>query len=400
MKTKFNRNKKIVGPQNASSLKKASARAKKAAAVKTTTTNNATYKPTKEELKFVPKSLHQYCRLTEQQVDALCAVFQQTFDFTKSYALVDYQIDRDLAEALLRRYNSANRKASAAQIKIYADRMTNGVWLDNGPRVVFSVSESLLNSQHSLGAIVKSGLTQKVLVQTGVRDQFAHILDNDKSRNTKDAAVILLKQDQQQIGQSTVLTKEQEASLKASSDIATKLVSGLHPNSSSRTMTPFDKSQIGNQHVSLFYKIHLLVSQIVEGLNSDTMKAQQVQLEAGIAWHAINNNSRNCAAVIKLLEDLVVDPSRRSEKAIGGSATPWKKFISWHKNARRIDRVSTGRMYSMVLETIHLELKGGAKIKKLVGWTSESQFNSKNNFVDLWKPQYPLPNNWRDYLSE
>lgn len=356
------------------------------------------YIPSKEELQFVPSYVHKSCVLTKNEVEALCANFKSQFDFSKNAAFVDVEITPELAEAILRKYNTTNRKATTSQIKTYEKRMKDGDWMDNGPRVIFSKNELLINSQHTFAAILNTGLSQKVLVQTGVPDNFANIIDNDKARNVKDAAVIMLKQQQSQMGQTTVLTTKQTKALSAASDIAAKLVVGLHPNDSSRTMTPADKAELANKNSHLFGYIHEKVSLLVEALNIDNLKKQQVQLEAAFAWWALKEQSKTEA----LIENLLRDPHRiQNGVSSGGASSPWKKFISWYKSAPKADRTGTGRMFGMAGKAIELELSSpGTNIKSLKGWTRESQFGTSNSFSDLWEPQYPLPSNWQDYLTK
>lgn len=386
-----NKKKNLLSLKN---LKKRSA--KKSAALTKKVSNHNMYSPSKDQLRFVPSCVQKYCKLTDVEVDTLCAAFESNYPFGNVDAKVGVVITPELAEALLRKLNTVNRKASTSQIKTYASRMSRKVWLENGPRLIFSKSKNLINSQHTLAAIILSGLSQEVLVQTGVPDEFANILDNDKSRSVKDAAVIQIKQHQLSVGMSTELTKQQQKMIAAAGNIASKLISGLHPNEEGKNMTPFDKAAIGNQNIELFGTIHEQVSKVVEGLNIEGLSGQKVQLESAFAWHGLNNKQ----GVLNLLEELVSDPHHLKKPSPGGGATsPWKKFVNWYKDAPKADKRGTGRIYSMALSAIDKELTSpGTNIKTLHGWKQESLFNTKNNFPDLWEPQYPLPKNWKDYF--
>jgi hypothetical protein len=61
-----------------------------------------------------------------------------------------------------------NRNLRDRAVTRYADDMIAGRWQDNGQPIVFNGSAMILDGQHRLHAIVKSGIPQRTLVVRGV----------------------------------------------------------------------------------------------------------------------------------------------------------------------------------------------------------------------------------------
>lgn len=94
-----------------------------------------------------------------------------------------------LAESYLRS-NDKNRPLSASRLAAMSAVMRGGGWQNNGEAVIFSNSDKLLDGQHRLGAIVDSGVTQRILVVRGVEDEAFHTIDTGRIRRSSDILAI------------------------------------------------------------------------------------------------------------------------------------------------------------------------------------------------------------------
>ncbi len=88
--------------------------------------------------------------------------------------------------------NTNNRTISDAHVRNLARAMNSSAWEMNGDPVRFSASGVLLDGQHRLSAIVKSGTTQRMLVIYGLGDVM-HTIDRNRARTAADHLVIKFK---------------------------------------------------------------------------------------------------------------------------------------------------------------------------------------------------------------
>ena len=86
--------------------------------------------------------------------------------------------------------NCINRAISHPRVEMYARDMEAGKWLLNGEPIVFNKDGNLVNGQHRLTAIIKSGITVKMLVIKGVENSDGVIYDRGRSRSTSDTLVM------------------------------------------------------------------------------------------------------------------------------------------------------------------------------------------------------------------
>lgn len=84
------------------------------------------------------------------------------------------------AEELLR-INSANRIVNEARVVRYANDMGCGNWMMNGEPIIVGKSR-LLDGQHRLHAVIKSGLTVPMLVVSEVEDTAFMTIDTGRDR--------------------------------------------------------------------------------------------------------------------------------------------------------------------------------------------------------------------------
>lgn len=96
----------------------------------------------------------------------------------------------ELAEEWIDNNNKRNRKIRAGVVERYAHDMENGNWVYNGEAIQFDTNNNLMNGQHRLKAIIRSGLAQPLLIVTGL-DPAAHMtLDNGARRLPGDVLTI------------------------------------------------------------------------------------------------------------------------------------------------------------------------------------------------------------------
>ena len=85
--------------------------------------------------------------------------------------------------------NTANyRKVNWQVVDRYAKDMADGMWLENGSPIAISKSGKLLDGQHRLYAIIKSGLTMNILVVEDVDDTAITTYDDHSKRTDTQAA--------------------------------------------------------------------------------------------------------------------------------------------------------------------------------------------------------------------
>ena len=81
-----------------------------------------------------------------------------------------YDVTPELADHWLKQCNVINFRAiNKDRVKKYADEMLRNCWDENGVPIIFNDKQQLLDGQHRLSAVVKSGMTVKMLVVTGVQ---------------------------------------------------------------------------------------------------------------------------------------------------------------------------------------------------------------------------------------
>lgn len=77
------------------------------------------------------------------------------------------------------------RVLTVSRVDLYAREMSEGRWLLNGEPIQFN-GRRLLNGQHRLNAIAKSGVTVQVLVVRGVPEEAFNTIDQGRPRSTSD----------------------------------------------------------------------------------------------------------------------------------------------------------------------------------------------------------------------
>lgn len=95
-------------------------------------------------------------------------------------------ITPNLAEALLET-NTENRKLRKSVVERYSQVMTLGDWLLTPEPIVIADTGRLLNGQHRLNAVIKSGVNVRMFVVRNVSEKAFSAIDRGVSRTFSDA---------------------------------------------------------------------------------------------------------------------------------------------------------------------------------------------------------------------
>lgn len=83
--------------------------------------------------------------------------------------------------------NTKNRRLRATDVDRYARDMKAGNWLLTGEAIKFAADGTLLDGQHRLAAIVKTGITITMLVVRNITDDAQSVMDTGRKRTASDA---------------------------------------------------------------------------------------------------------------------------------------------------------------------------------------------------------------------
>ncbi|MTE14155.1 hypothetical protein [Nocardia aurantiaca] len=82
--------------------------------------------------------------------------------------------------------NTNNRPMSKLMVAQLADAMTRGEWLHTHQGIAFDTNGVLVDGQHRLAAVVKSGRTVRMQVTHGVEPKTFAVLDTGRKRSARD----------------------------------------------------------------------------------------------------------------------------------------------------------------------------------------------------------------------
>ena len=99
-------------------------------------------------------------------------------------------ITPEVAQAMLDQ-NSRNRNLRPATVDRYVRDMLAGVWQMTGEAIKFAADGTLLDGQHRLAAIVKSGVTLQLLVVRNLPEAAQSVMDTGDKRTAADALTLL-----------------------------------------------------------------------------------------------------------------------------------------------------------------------------------------------------------------
>ena len=96
-------------------------------------------------------------------------------------------IDPTRAKELLQAVDEdQQRRLSAATVERYALDMAAGLWAENGDSIRISKAGNLLDGRHRLTAIVKAGISLRILVVTDIEASCLRTIDRGKRRSMRD----------------------------------------------------------------------------------------------------------------------------------------------------------------------------------------------------------------------
>lgn len=95
----------------------------------------------------------------------------------------------ELAEKWLS-YNTGNRSVSDARVTFYSQELIQSRWQLNGESIKFDTDGRLLDGQHRLMAVIKSGVSLKTFVVHGLPTSVFTTIDTGKGRTGRDALKI------------------------------------------------------------------------------------------------------------------------------------------------------------------------------------------------------------------
>jgi hypothetical protein len=99
-------------------------------------------------------------------------------------------ITPEIAKKYLER-NKTNRKCDEKLVNYFANQMNNNLWKTTGQGISLSNDNVLLDGQHRLKAIIKSGKSVKMLVVFDIDNDSFDVYDSGKKRNHTDSLYIL-----------------------------------------------------------------------------------------------------------------------------------------------------------------------------------------------------------------
>lgn len=99
------------------------------------------------------------------------------------------RITPDIARGYLQ-YNTYNRSLSNKAVDVLADQMQRGQWQMNGQAIIFADNGKLLDGQHRLYAIIKSGVAVETVVTRGISEEAFKTIDLTRGRSAGDIFTI------------------------------------------------------------------------------------------------------------------------------------------------------------------------------------------------------------------
>lgn len=98
-------------------------------------------------------------------------------------------ITPEIATAMLQ-YNTDNRPISEGNVDRLASEIAKGAWMETPVPVIFSDKGRLIDGQHRLRAVIKSGLAIESWVAFGAKDEAFAVIDTGRKRTGGDVFAI------------------------------------------------------------------------------------------------------------------------------------------------------------------------------------------------------------------
>lgn len=109
------------------------------------------------------------------------------YDHITTFSL---DINPELATEMLARNMANNRTLKKGYVDALALAMKRGVFIETPQGIAFDVNGNLIDGQHRLRAIIKSGVTVRMRVTFGCPEKTVEFLDTGVKRNVADVATI------------------------------------------------------------------------------------------------------------------------------------------------------------------------------------------------------------------
>ncbi|MEO6082542.1 MAG: hypothetical protein ABIQ18_05480 [Umezawaea sp.] len=97
------------------------------------------------------------------------------------------EITPELAARWLAEHNTHNRNLRGSAVAAYARDMAAGRWHTSGEAIKFATDGTLLDGQHRLVAITRTGVTVATFVVFGLDREAQDVMDSGRKRNASDA---------------------------------------------------------------------------------------------------------------------------------------------------------------------------------------------------------------------
>lgn len=110
--------------------------------------------------------------------------------FRKMEVFNKVQISPTLAKDLLS-INKSNRRVRQYVVDKYAQQMSDGNWQWNGDSIKITVDGNMIDGQHKCYAIIKSGVTIPLHIQTGLPEEAYQTIDDNCKRTAGDTVAHL-----------------------------------------------------------------------------------------------------------------------------------------------------------------------------------------------------------------
>lgn len=91
-----------------------------------------------------------------------------------------------IAKAWIDSTSSRNRSLSSARVRSYAELMKSGRWMMNGESIIIDDNGNLIDGQHRLHAVIRSGKSVQMVVVRGVDPSSFKTIDVGKKRSPGD----------------------------------------------------------------------------------------------------------------------------------------------------------------------------------------------------------------------
>lgn len=275
-----------------------------------------------------------------------------------------------MAKYLLENHNNVNRQMNRAKVRKYAAEIKAGTFEGTAASVDINVDGEIENGQHTLSAIVESGISLKCRVKTGVKVGYGRFVDVGKQRSLEDGVVMEIKR------------RSPNASLthvKALVADAERLLSGFQPKPPESKMSFSDKVDFTIHHqpnflpiIKLFYEnAHRKLEKTNQGIDFAKFRGPFQYYMTGFEPSVSKNDVLNLA---------------KSWLGLGatklGKNHPLTKFDRWHakytKSCAEVGaHVDTFKIYAMLLTAVELALVGKITgIRMMTCKREEKQFSS------------------------